>query len=198
MSDNLKRAGALEALARRVQMGGIDAVVVASVTGRTAVTAARALGGTGCRLICVADTPDWEGFPYPTLDPGHHQELLERGVQLLRDYRSSSAGMPRFDPETGENRACTPAEAGLFWAGVSVIGGEGMKVAVKSVVLATDHALLQPGERVAALGGGPGQEVAVVLDALGHAQLLAGALGTRLSVHEILWIPSQHGPGPRS
>ena len=105
MSDSSKRAGALEALARRIQKGGIDAVVIASVTGRTAVTAARALEGTGCRLICVADTPDWEGRPYPTLEPGRHQELLDRGVQLLRDYRSSSAGMPRFDPETGSGLA---------------------------------------------------------------------------------------------
>lgn len=183
---------AVDALARRVGQGDIDAVVVASLTGATAVRVARALEGIPHRLICVADTPDWSDLPYPTLDEANHRELLARGARMLRDYRSTSAGMPRFDPETGADIPSTPAEAGLFWAGVSVVGGEAMKVAVKSVVLATDHRLLRPGEVIAALGGGAGREVAVVLEALGHAQILSGAPGTRLRVREVLCVPDQH------
>lgn len=196
-ADAASDTGAVDALVHRVAAGGVDAVVVASVTGRTAVQVARALEGIPHRLICVADTPDWSDLPYPTLGEANHRELLARGAQILRDYRSSSAGMPRFDPETGADRPCTLAEAGLFWAGVSVVGGEAMKVAVKSVVLAVDHGLLRPGECVAALGGGAGQEVAAVLDALGHAQILSGAPGTRLRVHEVLRMPAQHCPPPR-
>jgi hypothetical protein len=182
---------ALEAILRRVARGDVQAVVVASLTGATAVRVARALAGRPQRLICVADTPEWTayGHPYPTLDAGHHRELLQRGVAILRDYRSSSAGAPRFDPTTGTDVPLSAPEAGLFWAGVSVVGGEGLKTAVKCVVLATDYGLLRPGERVASLGGSGEQEAAVVMDALGHAEILSGAPGTRLRVREVLHMP---------
>ena len=183
---------AVAAVAERARRGDLDAVVVASLPGSTAVLLARALEEYAGRLVCVADTPDWVAFghPYPTLDERHHRELLARGARILRDYRSTSAGMPRFDPAAGQDAALTGPESALFWEGVAAVGGEGLKTAVKSAVLATDYGLLRVGERVAALGGTGGREAAVVMDAIGHAGILAGAPGTHLRVREILCLPA--------
>ncbi|MBI3945502.1 MAG: hypothetical protein HY321_06270 [Armatimonadetes bacterium] len=182
------RARAVAIVAERARRGDLDAVVVASLSGSTAVRVARAMEGLPCRVICVADTPEWTryGHPYPTLDPGCREELEARGVRILRDYRSTSAGAPRFDRETGRDVPLSAVEAALFWEGITAVGGEGLKTAVKSVVLATDYGLLRRGERVASLGGAGGREAAVVMTALGHADLLSGAPGTRLRVAEIL------------
>ncbi|MDH7568199.1 MAG: hypothetical protein QHJ73_01265 [Armatimonadota bacterium] len=183
---------ALAVLAQRTARGDLAAVVVASVTGATALRVCDALGPGAPRLICVADTPEWTGYghPYPMLPPTRYAQLRARGVEVLRDYRSTSAGMPRFDPQTGRDVAASPAEAALFWAGLAAVGGEGLKTAVKSVILATDYGLLHPGERVASLGGAGGREAVAVLDAIPHAHLLSGAPGTRLCIREILCLPA--------
>lgn len=184
-------SAAVAVLVRRAARGDLDAVVVASLTGRTAMQVARALPSAAPPLICLADTAEWVayGHPYPTLDERLHAELRQRGAVVLRDYRSSSAGTPCFDRVTGSDRPLSAREAALFWEGVVAVGGEGLKTAVKSVVLATDNGLLRRGARVLALGGSGGREAAVVLDALGHADLLSGAPGTRLRVREILCLP---------
>lgn len=182
---------AVEAVVRRLTRGGVRTVVVASPSGRLAVRVARALDGLPHRLVCVADTPEWTayGHPYPALEERYAAELRSRGAHILRDYRSSSAGAPRFDPATGSDVPMSAAEAALFWAGVSVVGGEGVKTAVKAVVLATDYGLLEPGERVVSLAGRGERAAALVLDAIGHAGILAGAPGTRLRVREVLHLP---------
>lgn len=187
VADGTHLRAAVAAAAGRFARGDLHAVVVASPTGATAVLLARALGEHAGRLICVADTPEWAGQPYPMLEPRHHEELLTRGARVLRDYRSTSVGAPRFDPDAGRDVPMTPAEAFLFWEGVAAAAGEGAKVAAKSVVLAADNGLLPAGAPVVALGGGPGQERVIVMDAVEHAGLLAGVSRTRLRIREIVF-----------
>lgn len=186
------REKAVSLVAERLRRGDVEAVVVASLSGHTAVLVAKAVEGLPCRVVCVADTPEWmrDGRPYPTLDLRHQAELEARGVPILRNYRSSSEGAPRFDGNTSRDVPLSAVEAALFWEGIVAVGGEGLKTAVKSVVLATDHGLLRRGERVVSFGGAGGREAAVVMSALGHADLLSGAPGTRLRVEEILCLPT--------
>jgi len=134
----------------RVKELGIQKVVVASTSDKTARKVLQGLEGTGLSLIVVTHVV---GFSEPVIweFDTDTKEALERagariitGTHLLSGFERSPSRSPRMG---GGSRTEAIAEA------LRRIVAVGLKVAVECVLIATDQEILSPMEEVIAIGG---------------------------------------------
>lgn len=144
-----------------------DAVVVASITGDTALKAADAFRGTGVRILAVPFQKHlWDR--YAPVDDRLAAGCRALGVEFLPDEPKV-----RFiDSEHGEM-----ANA---WRVVS----QGFKVAIQVATMCVDTGMLPDGAKVIAIGGSHrGADTAIVLTARAYDHILDS------KVHEIITMP---------
>lgn len=175
----------VEAVTKAVERGGIRDVVVASTSGATALTLARALRDEA-RIICITDSPyrrEW-GWEYPCMDPKNKEELESLGVIVLDKapyilhssiYENSKYNFPV--PET------TFRETLYAF-------GQGMKVAVEVVLTAVALGVLEPYKYVIGVGGSSsGADTAIVLRATYPGTVFSQDKQKKLEIREILAMP---------
>ena len=116
---------------------GLDTVVVASTSGRTALRFLEAIRGTGLRLVVVShvvgfSTPGvWEFDPAAALKLREGGAVVVTGTHVLSGLERAFSASPKVG---GGSRSEAVAEA------LRRLIAVGLKVAVECVLIAADHA----------------------------------------------------------
>lgn len=153
----------IDAVVKRVEMGGISKVVVASTSGRTGVKFAKALRNKAQVIAVSHEKMDPElkeeiGKLGGIADDGTHLPLHGRGMDKVRD---------------------------AFYT-----LGQGFKVALEVILIATDRKLVKPYEDVIGVGGSDvGADTAVVARATPTDEIFSSDKSRRLEVREIICMP---------
>jgi uncharacterized protein len=173
----------LEAVAERLDKGGIEHVVIASDSGRSGMMAVESLKKSGAKIVVVTEQCGSEKEGENTMAPEAEKELLRAGVKIVRGTHALSGIERSINKKTGgSSRVEAIAEA------LRALFGQGMKVAVEIAVMAADNGAIPcgPEVEVIAVGGTEsGCDTAVVLRPA-HAN---GFFNLR--VREILAIPRE-------
>ena len=138
----------------KAQEYGIQSIVVASVTGKTA----ELFAGKAENIVCVTHV---NGFREPgknELPLPQREKLVEQGVKVLTTNHVLS----------GAERGISKRFSGVYpveiMANTLRMFGQGVKVAVEVAVMALDAGLIPYGEEIIAVGGtGTGVDTAVVI-----------------------------------
>ncbi len=145
----------------RAQVLGLDTVVVASSSGRTALRFLEAMTDTGLRLVVVTHVV---GFKTPgewEFDPGTASTLRAAGATVVTGTHVLSGVERAFSASAkvgGGSRAEAVAEA------LRRVVAVGLKVAVECVLIAADQGAVPVDREVVACGGtGSGADTVVVV-----------------------------------
>lgn len=152
MSRYFRKAGksntldVLEAVARRAGELGIQKVLVPSVSGTTALAAAKTLGG-GARIIAVTHVTGFDGPNVQELSPAMRKRLESAGVRVFTGQHAFG-GVGR----AVRNRLGT-YQVDEIMAWTLRTFGQGSKVAVEIALMAADAGLVRTDEDVISMGG---------------------------------------------
>jgi len=152
MSRYFRKAGksntldVLEAVARRAGELGIQKVLVPSVSGTTALAAAKTLGG-GVRIIAVTHVTGFDGPNVQELSPAMRKRLESAGVSVFTGPHAFG-GVGR----AVRNRLGT-YQVDEIMAWTLRTFGQGSKVAVEIALMAADAGLVRTDEDVISMGG---------------------------------------------
>ena len=147
----------LEAVARRAGELGIQKVLVPSVSGTTALAAAKTLG-RGARIIAVTHVTGFDGPDVQELSPAMRKRLESAGVRAFTGQHAFG-GVGR----AVRNRLGT-YQVDEIMAWTLRIFGQGSKVAVEIALMAADAGLVRTDEDVISMGGtGEGVDTALVI-----------------------------------
>ena len=140
---------------------GLDTVVVASTSGRTALRFLEAIRGTGLRLVVVShvvgfSTPGvWEFDPAAALKLREGGAVVVTGTHVLSGLERAFSASPKVG---GGSRSEAVAEA------LRRLIAVGLKVAVECVLIAADQGAIPVDREVVACGGtGTGSDTVVVI-----------------------------------
>ena len=159
----------LQAAKERTAEINLEAVIVTSTSGKTALEAAHIFSGTGTRIIAVPFQKHlWE--KHSPLDPQLAAECRKLGVEFLPDEPI----VPLLDSER--------PDIVNAWRTVS----QGFKVALQVASMCVDTGLLKPGAHVISIGGsGEGADTAIAVQTYGYVDVL------KSNVIEIIAMPSK-------
>lgn len=147
-----------DVVARRLDVGDVSEVVVATTTGATGVRILAALSGLEARLVCVTHHAGFRGGDDLDLLPEHASVLRAAGVPILVGTHALSGVGRSISAQFG---GTTPVE---LIAHTLRLFGQGMKVCVEIAVMAADAGLISTDRDVIGIGGaGRGADTAVVL-----------------------------------
>lgn len=157
-----------ELVALRVK-DGIKYVVVASVSGSTAVVISEHLKGLDAKLMVFTVPPVWSDiYPYPTIPTEVKQRLESVGVKIMENT------LPAIEcgPETIECQdSYTTSQLihhAAIWELLHGIGGQGFPTAVEAVFTAVKEGEVPVGAEVIGVGGTRyGADTAIVMK--GHS-----------------------------
>jgi hypothetical protein len=170
----------------RVAEGGIEALVVASTRGETALAVARKIRPENdLPIICISDPP-WAKY-YPGITPENRQALEELQVEIVDcvPYASHSHSVGPC-----KNMYGAPDVRVIIFDAFRLIGGQGLKVAMEVGMMATDGGKIRPGMVIVCVGGtGTGADCAVVMKAGFSVDILSRDPERRPHLREILAMP---------
>lgn len=175
----------VEAVKKRVEATGIRHVLVASDSGGTALKFAEAMSSMA-RVYCVCQGPilrEWN-IPWPTMKPECRERLEELGVMILdrvpfffHNSVYTAAKWEAMNPEKLVKETLY-----LF--------GQGLKVAVEVVLIATMCGYLEPYQEVIGVGGSSrGADTAIVVRATYPTAIFSKDPKKKLEIREIIAMP---------
>jgi hypothetical protein len=175
----------VKAVSKRLELGGIRKVIIASTSGKSAVEFARSLKDK-VELVCVSEAPyrrEW-GEQWPCLKQAFRRELEKRGVAIIDRapyvFHSSVLDAARWSDVFPERLV----KETLYTF------GQGMKVAVEVALTAVSCGYVTPYEDVIGVGGSSkGADTAIVLRATYPASLFDKDTAKRLEIREIIAMP---------
>lgn len=181
----------LEAVRAYLHAGGdAAAVIVASISGKTATKVKEELGDPPIPVICIAGAPCWwtcqpDSGDKPMSDE-MRSKLSKSGVVVVNSVPS-----PLTDGiESGLARYGYRSPSLIFTETLLAVGGYGLKTAVECVLMATDGGYVEPFRDVIAIAGtGKGADTAVVARSTFSPTVFSANPERRLVVKEILAVP---------
>lgn len=179
----------IAATKERVKEGGIKHVVVASISGQTALKVAEELKNQNVSVVCVSGFPGWgtiHEIEYPFVR-GKTRKALEKLKVVIVDRMPSSLsdtldyGLARY--------GYTPASWTVAETLVSV-GGYGLKTAVEAILMATDYGAVPPYKDVISMAGSDtGADTAIVARSTYSTHVFSGDSTKRFQILEIIAMP---------
>lgn len=184
----------IEAAKRRVEDGDIQHVIVASITGLTALKVAEALRNTNTHIVCVSSPPWYKAINpsgpmsvWPSVRGRTREKLKQLGVEIAERTPSPFDGFNGFYFITD---AKVPLLGKIFAEILRMIGGQGFKTAVEVALMAVDGGYVPPREIAVSIGGtGEGADAAIVVKTTYSPAMLYEAKEDRLEIREILAMP---------
>jgi len=180
----------VEAVKDRMKEGDIKHVVVASISGRTALRVAEELKGGAVSVVCVSGCPSWliqSGVEYPFVK-GEVREKLERLNVAIVDKTPSTLSGDTID--YGIARYGYIPASWVVAETLETVGGYGLKTAVEAILMATDCAAVPPFTNVISLAGtDKGADTAVVAKSTFSSWVFSSDAARRFQVLEIIAMP---------
>jgi hypothetical protein len=190
-------SGVIKAVVKRAIESDIDAVIVASISGRTAIKVAKHLKERNLKIkaVCVSGPPSWEMYPeykFPLIKEKERKKLKELEVQII-DWIDEPFKTVVFrnwwEKKTIEVRR---PESDLFWMTLICVGGHGFRTAVEVIFMGVEAGVIKVGERVIGVAGtGEGADSAIVMKASRFEDTVGPDPVKRLKIEEILAMPKQ-------
>jgi hypothetical protein len=187
----------IRAMLDRAKEGDIEAVIVASISGNTAVKVAEKLkkGGLSIKVVCVSGPQSWEKYPeykFPLIKEETRKKMNALGVQVINDVEEP------FKPVTFRNwwekktvEVLRP-ESDLFWMTLICVGGHGFRTAVEVVFMSVEAKTIEEGDKVISIAGtGTGADTAIVMTASRFEDAVGAGPEKRMKIHEILAMPKE-------
>lgn len=182
----------------RAKEGGIETIVVASVSGRTAVKIAETLKEQSLRtkVVCVSGPPSWEKdapqYRFPLIANEERKRLETLQVRIVDQTKEPYKPITLREIWEKKTLVVTYPESNLFWMTLICVGGHGFRTAVEVVFMAVEAGALRTGQRVvSAAGTSRGLDSAIVLRACRFEDAVGRYPSKRLKVEEILAMPKQ-------
>lgn len=143
----------LEAARRRYEEDRVTAVVIASETGRSALTAVDVFTGVESNLVVVTHYPASTWGPKGKIPIGLMREeyaetrrkLLENGTRIIQSSRP-------FAPPSRSIKWEYPTPEGIIDKTLEIFGA-GTKIAIEVALMATDAGVIEEGEKVISCAG---------------------------------------------
>ena len=152
----------LEAAKERVKQGDIEHVVVASISGKTALRVAQVLTSLNISIVCVSGPPSWsifEEYDYPMVKGEIREKLEELNVLIIDKTPSTLSDTIEY---SFARYGYIPASF-VVAETLLAIGGYGMKTAVEAVLMATDCGAIPAYTPIISIAGsGSGADTAIV------------------------------------
>ena len=176
-----------EAVARavraRCQELGINHVVLASSSGKTALVFHEVLKRLDVALVAVASHAGFRGGDKPSMEAEQRKELEAKGITVLVCSHILSGVERSISSKFGGR-----SQVEIIAQTLKMFGTDGVKVAAEVAVMAADAGLVPTDREIVAVGGtGGGADTAVVMRA-GHMNNFFD-----LEVREIIAKPRQRG-----
>jgi hypothetical protein len=188
----------ITAVVGRAKEEGIEAVVVASVSGRTAVKIAETLKGQGLetKVVCVSGPPSWERdapqYKFPLIASEEREKLETLRVQIVDQTKEPYKPITLREIWEKKTLVVPYPESNLFWMTLICVGGHGFRTAIEVVFMVVEAGALRAEQRViSAAGTNRGLDSAVVLKACRFDDAVGRYPGKRLKVEEILAMPKK-------
>lgn len=165
------------------------ALIVASISGQTALKVGKKLAGISLPVICVTGSPSWQNYPdyeLPLVPAATRTELEKAGVIIVDSVPSSLSDTIEFSFARYGFRSPT----WIFIETLLVVGGYGLKTAVESVLMATDGGHIPPFKEVLAIAGTKeGADTTIVTRSTFSSTIFSSDSRKRLVINEILAMP---------
>jgi len=175
-----------------VKEGDVKHVVVASISGRTALRFAEELRGVGVSVVCVSGYAGWvtqHGVEYPFVR-GEVRKKLERLKVAIVDRTPSAFSGDTIDYGLARYGCIPPS-----WVAsetLQAVGGYGLKTAVEVLLMATDCSVIPPLTDVIAVAGtDKGADTAIVARSTFSTWVFSSDSAKRFQVLEILAMPRE-------
>lgn len=169
----------LECVRRRAKELNIKAVLLASVSGATALTARQILDPE-IHIIAVSHVTGFVKPDHQEMPAGVRQKLISKGISVLT-AQHAFGGVGR-----GIRRQLGSYQVDEIIAYALRIFGQGTKVAIELALMAADAGLVRTDEDIISVAGtGKGVDTALVLQPANSADFL------KLKVKEIICKPSK-------
>jgi hypothetical protein len=175
----------IEAVKKRVELTGIQHVIVASTSGETALKFARALEGKAC-VICVSEAPYRRelNYEWPCLKFEYRKELERLGAIIIDKVAYV------FHNSVLEGSKWTTTFPEKLVKETLYSFGQGLKVAVEVVLIAVAYGYLEPYQDVIGVGGSEkGADTAAIIRATYPATVFSKDSKRRLEIREIIAMP---------
>jgi hypothetical protein len=167
----------------------VEAVIVASVSGETALKCSQELSGSKVPVICVTAPPSWQNYPeykYPFITQTMRRKLEKAGVTIVDSIPSGLCDT--IDYSFGRYGYRPPLWA--FIETLLAVGGYGLKTAIECMLMATDGGYVRPFREVISIAGtGKGADTAIVVNSCFASTAFSNDSKKRLVVKEILAMP---------
>ncbi len=187
----------IKAVVKRVEEGDIEATIIASISGRTAIKVAEHLEKSGLKtkLVCVSGPPSWEKFPeykFPLIRERERRKLKGFGVQIIDQVEEPFKAITFRNWWEKKTIKVERPESDLFWMTLICVGGHGFRTAVEVIFMAVEDGVIKVGERVIAIAGtGEGADSAIVMKACRFEDAVGSHPPKRMKIEEILAMPKQ-------
>jgi hypothetical protein len=166
-------------------------VVVASITGRTALGLREGIADSSVPIVCVTGPPCWQVYPdreYPLISEEMRRKLKKTGISIVDSVPSCLSDTMEFSYARYGFRSPT----WILVETLLAIGGYGLKTAVECILMATDAGLLPPFTEVVSIAGTErGADAAIVARSSFSSTVFSSDPGKRFVVHEILAMPRE-------
>lgn len=187
----------IEVVVKRCAEGDIKAVIIASISGRTAIKLAESLKkrGLDIKVICVSGPPSWEKYPeykFPLIKEKEQKELKELGVQIINWVEEPFGPIIFRNWWKKKTIEVNRPESDLFWMTLICVGGHGFRTAVEVIFMAVEAGAIKIGERVIGVAEtGVGADSAIVMKACRFEDAVGVDPNKRLKIEEILAMPKR-------
>jgi hypothetical protein len=188
----------IKAVVGRAEEGDIEAVVVASVSGKTAVKVAEQLERRGLRIkvICVSGPESWKKYApeyrFPLIKEEFRRKLDALGIQVINDVEEPFREITFRNWWERKTVQVLRPESDLFWMSLICVGGHGFRTAVEAVFMAAEAAAIRIGERVISIAGtGTGADTGIVMKTSRFEDAVAADPKKRMKIQEILAMPKE-------
>ena len=181
--------GVIEAVKERAKEGDIGHIVVASISGKTALRVAQELRSLNISIVCVSGPPSWsifEEYDYPMVK-GEIREKLEELKVIIVDKTPSTLsdtieyGLARY--------GYIPASF-VVAETLLAIGGYGLKTSVEAILMATDcGAIPAYTPTISIAGTGSGADTAIVAKSTYPPCVFSKDSNKRFQLFEIIAMP---------
>jgi len=179
----------IEVVGRRVRLGDIDKILVASESGQLALELRRSFARR--TIVCVTYNDETRHkYQKPAL---MKDKLLKQRIVLVDTVPEPLGRELTFRNWWERKTINVPGNvADLFWMSLICVGGHGFRTAVEIVFMAVEAGVVPVGERVVSIAGtGWGADSAIVM----RASRLDDAVGAdpekRMKIEEILAMPKR-------
>jgi len=180
----------IHAVKARVREGNVTHVVVASISGQTALRVAEELKELGIPVVCVSGFPGWgaqHGVEYPFVKKETKERLEELNVPIIDKMPSTLSG------DTLDYSLARYGYMPVSWVvaeTLEAVGGYGLKTAVEVALMATDSGTVPPAVNVISIAGSDkGADTAIVAKTAYSSCMFSRDSAQRFQVLEIIAMP---------